>query len=78
MDVWMVVVFIYPFIIMTLHTIVQVIRKMKGKYGKLQQVLLDFGRVILPIMFVIFAVIYWIVGYIYAKQNAKRQQAPFQ
>jgi magnesium-transporting ATPase (P-type) len=76
MDVWMIVVFVYPFIIMTLHTILQIIRKKNGKNRKLQQSLLYFGQVILPIMFIIFVIIFWIVAYIYKNNKIKESELP--
>ena len=77
LDVWMIVVFVYPFIIMTLHTVLQVIYKKKGKNGRIQQALLTFGQIILPIVFTIFCGIFYYVGYFYTTKLQEMKQAPF-
>ena len=73
----MIVVFVYPFIIMTLHTVLQVIYKKKGKNGRIQQALLTFGQIILPIVFTIFCGIFYYVGYFYTTKLQEMKQAPF-
>jgi hypothetical protein len=63
MDVWMIVTFVYPFVIIFLHTVVHVNYK-KGLDNADGNVrfLLKFSRVLLPVLFLLFSVAYWIIG----------------
>ena len=63
-DIWMLVTFVYPFIIILIHTCVHVLFK-KGDKNKIKMMnyLLMFGRVVVPALFMVFCLGYSIVGY---------------
>ncbi len=64
MDIWMIVTFVYPFIIIFVHTIVHVLHKggkQKRESNKIKY-LLKLSQFLLPLLFLAFSLIYWIVG----------------
>ena len=63
-DIWMIVTFMYPFIIIFLHSVLYVLIKKNRQSGiskqdKVVGMLQLFGRVILPGTFLVFLVSYW-------------------
>ncbi len=65
MDIWMIVTFVYPFIIIFLHTVVHVMNKRnKGTKHTDPRIrfLMRCSQAVLPLLFIIFSVVYWIIG----------------
>ena len=77
LDIWMIVVFVYPFIVMTLHTVLQIINKKRGKGCLLHRILLNFGQVILPIIFLLYCGIYFYLGVFYTTQIQTTNRGAF-
>ena len=65
-DVWMIVTFVYPFIIIFVHTVLHVLAKKNMKGGTRQSkafwCLHFFSQIVLPSLFLLFTVTYWFVG----------------
>ena len=62
-DVWMLITFVYPFIIIIIHTLVHVnSRNHSKKAKKVEWMLMAFGKVGLPIIFGVFTVVYAVIG----------------
>ena len=64
----MIVVFIYPFIVMSLHTLLQIIIKKKGKDSTAHKILLACGQIVLPLLFIVFSCVYYYAGLFFANQ----------
>ncbi len=66
MDVWNIVMFLVPLIIIVTHTIVHVIDKRKlhkaSTFKQMQGVLMMFGQFILPLLATLFIAIFFLVG----------------
>ena len=65
MDVWIITVFVYPFIIILVHTQIHILNRMNGeKIAKeIIKQLRNFTKIILPLIFMIFTVVYFFVGF---------------
>ena len=63
MDVWMIVTFMYPFVIIFIHTLIHILNKNdKFEDSKGMAGLWFTSRKILPVLFIFFLVTYWIIG----------------
>ena len=74
-DIWMIVTFMYPFIIIFLHSVLYVLIKKNRQSGiskqdKVVGMLQLFSRVILPGTFLVFLVSYWTFALLH--MNARR------
>ena len=72
MDIWMIVTFMYPFVIIFIHTILHIMNKKdKWEDSKVMGGLWFVSRIVLPIIFSLFLVTYWVVGLsIHASNNS--------
>lgn len=61
-EVWLFVNFLYPFVIITVHTLIFVIGKETKKKDLACRALELFGKYVLPVCFALFTVVYFSVG----------------
>ena len=72
MDIWMIVTFMYPFVIIFIHTILHIMNKKdKWEDSKAMGGLWFVSRTVLPCLFLLFLITYWIIGMsIYGSNSA--------
>ena len=66
-DIWMIVTFMYPFIIIFMHTMLYVLNKNAKNQGRKEHnkaiwMLQFFNKILLPGMFILFATVYWVIA----------------
>ena len=61
-DIWMIITFIYPFIVIAVHTIVHVMQKSTKHSMRIKIISIKFNKVGLPIIFAIFTVCFFVDG----------------
>ena len=70
-DIWMLTTFVYPFIIIVIHTLVHINSRNQSKQARrFERGLMAFGKVGLPLLFAVFTVVYAINGAQLLTQNS--------
>jgi hypothetical protein len=61
-DIWMIATFVYPFIVIGIHTIVHVMHRSKRHSARVRNLSMKFSKVGLPLLFTIFTIVFFAEG----------------